>query len=202
MSIAAVFLDVNRCKGVEDPTHKDMDAPPSATLMKDKMVDVQDTQHLSHSASVSGENLGDRDISVDRLSSSPTDVVYSTARASPPINLACPMSTSDNSTSLQNSGFCSPGVHLHQEKTACSIVVNDESKFESTVTHRPKSMGKWSNFAEASAALTSFEAMLGMLTRTKESIGRATRIAIDCAKFGLASKVELFHFINWLAFIL
>ena len=39
------------------------------------------------------------------------------------------------------------------------------------------------------AALLYFEAMLGTLTRTKESIGRATRIAIDCAKFGIADKV-------------
>ena len=44
------------------------------------------------------------------------------------------------------------------------------------------------------AALLYFEAMLGTLTRTKESIGRATRIAIDCAKFGIATKVMRWYF--------
>ncbi|CBI32351.3 unnamed protein product, partial [Vitis vinifera] len=176
-------------EGEHDPTQKEMNAPPSPTSVKDVMVDVQGTQHLSHSASVSDEHLDDKDVSGDRLSLSPTDGVYSTARASLPNTLTCPMSTSDNSTSLQNNGCCSPGVHLHQEKTICSFDANEESKFEATVTHRPKSMGKWSNSAEASAALTSFEAMLGTLTRTKESIGRATRVAIDCAKFGIAAKV-------------
>ncbi|KAG9457411.1 hypothetical protein H6P81_001919 [Aristolochia fimbriata] len=37
--------------------------------------------------------------------------------------------------------------------------------------------------------LKSFEDVIGTLTRTKESIGRATRLAMDCAKHGLASEV-------------
>ncbi|KAA8543211.1 hypothetical protein F0562_021294 [Nyssa sinensis] len=49
--------------------------------------------------------------------------------------------------------------------------------------------GKCNNKAEATAALASFKAILGTLTRTKDSIGRATRIAIDCGKFGIAAKV-------------
>ncbi|KAL3644852.1 hypothetical protein CASFOL_010032 [Castilleja foliolosa] len=61
---------------------------------------------------------------------------------------------------------CYPDVHLHLEKS--------------------KLAGKSSNKGEA---LSSFEAIIKSLTRTKESIGRATRIAIDCAKFGFATKV-------------
>ncbi|URE08870.1 RPR [Musa troglodytarum] len=46
-----------------------------------------------------------------------------------------------------------------------------------------------SNHVEANAAWKTFEALLCTLTRTKESIGRATRLAIDCAKYGLAAEV-------------
>ena len=40
------------------------------------------------------------------------------------------------------------------------------------------------------SALLYFEAMLETLTRTKESIGRATHIAIDYANFAIANKVK------------
>jgi hypothetical protein len=57
-------------------------------------------------------------------------------------------------------------------------------------------MGKSTEAARA--ALLYFEAMLGTLKRTKESIGRATRIAIDCAKFGIADKVIKYFFFFFL----
>jgi len=46
---------------------------------------------------------------------------------------------------------------------------------------------------EANVARRSFEALLSTLFRTKDSIGRATRVAIDCAKYGIAREVSL-HF--------
>ncbi|KAK1399010.1 Glutathione peroxidase [Heracleum sosnowskyi] len=52
-----------------------------------------------------------------------------------------------------------------------------------------KHAGKQNGKVEANVALTSFEDNLGLLTRTKDSIGRATRIAIECGKLGVASKV-------------
>ncbi|KAK9281634.1 hypothetical protein L1049_004537 [Liquidambar formosana] len=153
----------------------------SKEVMKDA---VRGTQHLSHSGSISNDPLGEKDVSCIRSSPSPLDGVDFPARASPPNSLLCSMNTTDNNLFLQNNGCCSPDVHLHHEKSVCALDV-EEGKFDSVVT----CVGKWSNHAEASAALTSFEAMLGTLTRTKESIGRATRIAIDCAKFGIAAKV-------------
>jgi len=44
---------------------------------------------------------------------------------------------------------------------------------------------------EANAARRSFKDFLNTLTRTKESISRATRLAIECAKFGIAGEVRL-----------
>ncbi|KAG1371008.1 protein HUA2-LIKE 2 [Cocos nucifera] len=54
---------------------------------------------------------------------------------------------------------------------------------------RQKSLSKLTDLAEANAARKSFEALLCTLTRTKESIGRATRLAIECAKYGIAGEV-------------
>lgn len=44
---------------------------------------------------------------------------------------------------------------------------------------------------EAAVARDAFEGMIETLSRTKESIGRATRLAIDCAKYGIANEVSL-----------
>jgi hypothetical protein len=43
---------------------------------------------------------------------------------------------------------------------------------------------------EANATRRYFKDFLGTLTRTKESIARATRLAIECAKFGIAGEVR------------
>ena len=43
---------------------------------------------------------------------------------------------------------------------------------------------------EANVARRSFKDFLATMTRTKESIARATRLAIECAKFGIAGEVR------------
>lgn len=48
--------------------------------------------------------------------------------------------------------------------------------------------------AEAHAARKAFEAFLCTLTRTKDSIGRATRLAMECAKYGNAGEVSKVYF--------
>ncbi|XP_073315367.1 ENHANCER OF AG-4 protein 2-like [Primulina huaijiensis] len=49
--------------------------------------------------------------------------------------------------------------------------------------------GPLSGGTEAVVARDAFEGMIETLSRTKESIGRATRLAIDCAKYGIANEV-------------
>ncbi|EXB39341.1 hypothetical protein L484_025036 [Morus notabilis] len=161
--------------------------------MSDVVTEVINKQRVEDPSSLSfpNDHLGDG----LAIHSSPslTDGGDSLAQASPPNASLGHASTSDNSSFRQNnSSFrqnnssCSPDVHLHDKITLHPPVADEEGKFESVVTQRPKSLGK---YAELNAALSSFEAMLGTLTRTKESIGRATRVAIDCAKFGASSKV-------------
>jgi hypothetical protein len=50
--------------------------------------------------------------------------------------------------------------------------------------------GSLSGDTEAAVARDAFEGMIETLSRTKESIGRATRLAIDCAKYGIANEVS------------
>lgn len=50
--------------------------------------------------------------------------------------------------------------------------------------------GSLSGGTEAAVARDAFEGMIETLSRTKESIGRATRLAIDCAKYGIANEVS------------
>ncbi|KAJ7972828.1 protein HUA2-LIKE 3 [Quillaja saponaria] len=139
----------------------------------------------TNSNSFSDDRLGEKGIFGIRSSPSLIDGGECLAQGSPPNTSVCNMSTSDSSNILQSNGSCSPDVHLPLKRTSCAPV--EGGKVESLSAQRPKFMGK---SAEAGhAALVSFEAALGTLTRTKESIGRATRIAIDCAKFGVAAKV-------------
>ncbi|CAJ1932953.1 unnamed protein product [Sphenostylis stenocarpa] len=48
--------------------------------------------------------------------------------------------------------------------------------------------GSLSGGTDAVVARDAFEGMIETLSRTKESIGRATRLAIDCAKYGIANE--------------
>jgi len=103
-------------------------------------------------------------------------------QGSPPNTSVRHISTSDSSNIHQN-GSCSPDV---LQKNILSGPI-DGQKDGTEANQQPRSMGKSTEAGDA--ALLYFEAMLATLTRTKETIGRATRIAIDCAKFGIATKV-------------
>lgn len=103
-------------------------------------------------------------------------------QGSPPNTSVCNVSTSDSSNILQN-GSCSPDVLQKNTFSGSTGGWKDGA----VANQQSKSMGKSTEAGQA--ALLYFEAMLGTLRRTKESISRATRIAIDCAKYGIATKV-------------
>ncbi|CAN4093496.1 unnamed protein product [Withania somnifera] len=135
----------------------------------EKVVDVSLKElHMSGLSSASDDQFGDKAVATTLSSSSLTDGMDSFARATTPNTLTCNMSTVDSRKHV-NVGSFSPLPHQLPDK--------------------PRTAGKLSSRGDAKVALGSFEATLGMLTRTKESIGRATRAALDSAKFGVASKV-------------
>ena len=147
-----------------------------------KGVKIKGHEEDMNSASISNDCLGEKGTLGIRSSPSLTDGGGCLPQGSPPNTSVCNVSTSDSSNILQN-GSCSPDVH---QKNALSGPV-DGWKDGSVANQQSRLTGKSTD--AGNAALLYFEAMLGTLTRTKESIGRATRIAIDCAKFGIAAKV-------------
>lgn len=140
----------------------EVDELPSSTNVAELKTVVPGPEP-SHS-SVIEDSLGHKTGSGTRESPPPTDGLDSSTRASPRNTTIFKISASDNSTLPENSS--SPAVN-----------------------EKPKPTGNWSIISEGNAALASFEASLGALTRTKKTIDRSTRLAIDCAKFGIAVKV-------------
>ncbi|KAL1547279.1 protein HUA2-LIKE 3-like isoform X2 [Salvia divinorum] len=118
---------------------------------------------ILHSASASYGHIEDRTVSIAQSTSSLTDGADG-AKASPPSYSLCNLGSLDSNNEHNSSS--STDVPLHLKKT--------------------KLAGKCTSKGES---LSSFQANIRSLTRTKESIGRATRIAIDCAKLGFATKV-------------
>ncbi|KAL2545652.1 ENHANCER OF AG-4 protein 2-like [Forsythia ovata] len=68
---------------------------------------------------------------------------------------------------------------------------HENEEFEDRIVNSGKRTagGSLSGGTEAAVARDAFEGMIETLSRTKESIGRATRLAIDCAKYGIANEV-------------
>lgn len=115
-------------------------------------------------------HLEDGVVSVAQSSSHVTDRTESVTKLSPPSSSLCYISSSDSY--VEKKGSCS-NAQLHLEKAKLGV----------------KSSNK--------ELLSSLEGVIRSLTRTKESIGRATRIAIDCAKLGFANKVAFSSVIQW-----
>lgn len=89
---------------------------------------------------------------------------------------------------VHSRGYPSPLGHIHH------IVSQNEPESEEledkgvSSTHQPAG-STLSGGTEAAVARDAFEGMIETLSRTKDSIGRATRLAIDCAKYGIANEV-------------
>ncbi|XP_042053599.1 protein HUA2-LIKE 2-like [Salvia splendens] len=108
-------------------------------------------------------HLEDRVVSVAQSSSHLSDRTGSVTKSPPPSSSMCGISSSDSY--VEKRGSCI-NAQLHPEKA--KLGAKSSIKVE---------------------LLSSLEAAIRSLTRTKESIGRATRVAIDCAKLGFATKV-------------
>ncbi|GAB4829778.1 hypothetical protein Ancab_019433 [Ancistrocladus abbreviatus] len=130
--------------------------------------------------SFAGERLCNQNISSDPSSNGEDNVLK---WASPPASI---LATSDDNV-LQHDNCHTPDLDLHLEKHASDF--DGCRKLDSGISYGAKPMGKWHNHAEIKAGILSLKKTLATLTRTKESIARATRIAIDYAKFGDAAEV-------------
>ncbi|KAF5187754.1 Enhancer of ag-4 protein [Thalictrum thalictroides] len=162
------------------PAEKDRDA----NSMKVLIAAAQAKRQLSHSNSLSDNVLDDKIVCESTSSPSSVGRVGSYEQVTPTSSVICHLSTNKN-PQLRNGGL---DVLLHCKKSTRVLGSEEVRNFGSSVSHREKSVGKWTS-SDAHAVRKSFESVLGNLSRTKESIGRATRLAIDCAKYGIAGEV-------------
>ncbi|XP_042488898.1 protein HUA2-LIKE 3-like [Macadamia integrifolia] len=168
-------------------TQEGLDASPCSTPMKVLIAAAQAKRHLSRSFSLSDNPL-DNKVIVEAVSfSSPSNRFESAEQVSPSKTSSSHAHALDNRIDICN-GTGSPDVLPHHKKPEHLLDVEGKGKFEPT-SNRQNSFSKWSVHAEVNAARKSFELMLETLSRTKESIGRATRLAIDSAKYGIAFEV-------------
>lgn len=80
----------------------------------------------------------------------------------------------------------SPSIHARESASQLDVEEHEERRASSG---NRAAGGSLSGGTEAAVARDAFEGMIETLSRTKESIGRATRLAIDCAKYGIANEV-------------
>ncbi|CAL9245314.1 unnamed protein product [Arabidopsis halleri] len=147
------------------------DAVENIELEKSCEVDEQKEQmQATNSISVS-ENL-----SREKLNSSP-------ARGTPHCNSVCRISTAESANAMQENSNCSTNVQFGEEKSLNNDTVKEESKVETGPTQVKKVIS-----SDVQFTVESFETALDSLVRTKETIGRATRLAMDLAKFGVSAK--------------
>lgn len=90
--------------------------------------------------------------------------------------------TSVSTPLKEGQGQLSPSNRIIRH-TSTIDSIHSKSPFDSLQHNDVKTIA---GSSEASAARKAFEAFVGTLTRTKENIARATRLAIECAKHGIA----------------
>ncbi|RRT85179.1 hypothetical protein BHE74_00028417 [Ensete ventricosum] len=76
-----------------------------------------------------------------------------------------------------------------QEFSSLNKVELEEYEHRISPEYRPLG-GSLSGGTETAVARDALEGMIETLSRTKDSIGRATRLAIECAKYGIAGEVS------------
>ncbi|XP_039062251.1 ENHANCER OF AG-4 protein 2-like [Hibiscus syriacus] len=157
--------------------------PDSATSMKHLIAAAQAKRRQAHSQQYSLGNPSSVFLSMSEvlgMSSSPTVQPFPSA-----IN---------NEVQADVQGFVHPTIIVSPPNLGRQSGSQNQQDTEEIEERRPSSGhitagGSLSGGTEASVARDAFEGMIETLSRTKESIGRATRLAIDCAKYGIANEV-------------
>lgn len=147
----------------------------SATSMKHLIAAAQAKKRQAHLQNSYGNpfpfSIPDFDVPARDLGPTPTTLAFESSKT---LQL-----------DVQGSHPTSPFSNVHQIPS-----INQHENEE--IEERRVSSGHRSSLSggtEAAVARDAFEGMIETLSRTKESIARATRLAIDCAKYGLATEV-------------
>ncbi|XP_057477624.1 ENHANCER OF AG-4 protein 2 isoform X2 [Actinidia eriantha] len=162
----------------------DLKISDAATSMKHLIAAAQAKRRQAHSQNISHDMVGS-------FLGSSTDVI---GRSLSPASSVQPF-LSGSSNILQpdvqgyypHTSIASPS-HCHQFSSNNQPNTEEFGERRVSSGHGPAG-GSLSGGTEAAVARDAFEGMIETLSRTKESIGRATRLAIDCAKYGIANEV-------------
>ncbi|CAN6935984.1 unnamed protein product [Brassica oleracea] len=150
------------------------DAEENKKLEKSCETDGQ-KEHIQATNSVSvSENL-----SPEKMRLTPD----SPARGIPHSNSICDISTVESANGMQSNSYCCTSVQFGEKKTMSDDTVKEERKGEIGATEVKKVV-----ISDVQFTIESFETALSSLVRTKETIGRATRLAMDLVKFGVSAK--------------
>ncbi|KAI3948232.1 hypothetical protein MKX01_014831 [Papaver californicum] len=172
----------------EEVVVEDVDAASSETTMKGLIAAAQAKRQLPHTTSFSDDCLDDKAVSDTTVSPSTNHSIGYPEKVTSHISSICHLPTLDNhGNHLLHNGSESPEVPPHCEKPSHVLEMDKEGKMVPVVSNG-KLLSIW-NATETSLARKSFEGFLGTLSRTKDSIGKATRLAIDCVKCGIAGEV-------------
>ncbi|XP_026453914.1 protein HUA2-LIKE 2-like [Papaver somniferum] len=165
-----------------------VDAPSSETTMKGLIAAAQAKRQLPRTTSLSDDPVDDKVVSDTTFSPFTNNRLSYLEKVTPHNSSICHLLTLDNHNNhLLHNGSGSPEVPPHCKKPSHVLEMDKEGKMEPVVSNgQLLSKG---NACETSSARKLFEGFLGTLSRTKDSIGKATRLAIDCIKCGIAGEV-------------
>lgn len=154
--------------------YSDSRTPEAAKTMKHLIAAAQAKRRQSHSQSVP---LGIHNVQGETPSPSAVQPFLSVSSNFPQV---------DVQGAYEHSLLASPSAH-HSASLNQPEAEEAEERIVGSVQRGPG--GSLSGGTEAAVARDAFEGMIETLSRTKDSIGRATRLAIDCAKYGIANEV-------------
>ncbi|XP_044490346.1 ENHANCER OF AG-4 protein 2 isoform X2 [Mangifera indica] len=167
----------------------------SSSILDSKAADsVMSMKHLIAAAQAKRKQAHSQQFSLGNPNAAFTSVGEVQGRSPSPSSVQPSLSGTNNVRQADMHGFnnhtslISPSTDGHQLATL-SQLDNDEIEERRVSSGHRAGGGSLSGGTEAAVARDAFEGMIETLSRTKESIGRATRLAIDCAKYGIANEV-------------
>lgn len=172
------FLPGERSQTVKEDKQSSIDqkVSDSAVSMKHLIAAAQAKKKQAHRQNFNGYSGSHIDVQV--VSPSPASVAQPLTSSNMPL---------DAEGIVSHSSITSP-PDVHQN-SSFNQLDNEEFVERRVSSGCHTAGGSLSGGTEAAVARDAFEGMIETLSRTKESIGRATRLAIDCAKYGIANEV-------------
>ncbi|XP_010491446.1 PREDICTED: protein HUA2-LIKE 1-like [Camelina sativa] len=154
--------------------------PDSSSSMKHLIAAAQEKRKQAHSHTSPPVNIDHNSFTIDPMQTSQSPfIVQNVSSSAGDAMLIVAQEPQEDST---------PSIHGHQSPSSNQAWTEEKEERRFSSGHRSVE-GSLSGDTEAAISRDTFEGMLETLSRTKESIGRATRMAINCAKYGIASEV-------------